>query len=62
MKFVILNVQHFVDRFEQPTQEGIGSDNIGNKLMQKMGWNTGEGLGVGKHGIKDPVQVNTTSS
>jgi RNA-binding protein 5/10 len=44
--------------YEQPTQQGIGSDNIGNKLMQKMGWNAGEGLGRGKHGIRDPVQAS----
>ena len=28
---------------------------IGQKMLEKMGWKEGEGLGTNKDGIKDPV-------
>ena len=46
----------------QPAQskpeEPIGSSNVGNKLMQAMGWKEGEGLGKSKQGITAPIKVN----
>jgi len=33
----------------------INEDNVGNKLLQKMGWKPGEGLGSSSDGIKDPL-------
>src|SRR3954451_15932896 len=44
------------ETFEQPTKFGIGEDNIGNRLLQNMGWKAGEGLGKNKNGIIDPIQ------
>ncbi|PKK71434.1 hypothetical protein RhiirC2_865607 [Rhizophagus irregularis] len=44
------------ESFEQPTKYGIGEDNIGNRLLQNMGWKAGEGLGKNKNGIVDPIQ------
>jgi RNA-binding protein 5/10 len=44
------------ETFEQPTKYGIGEDNIGNRLLQNMGWKAGEGLGKNKNGIVDPIQ------
>jgi RNA-binding protein 5/10 len=44
------------ETFEQPTKYGIGEDNIGNRLLQNMGWKAGEGLGKNKNGIIDPIQ------
>jgi len=41
----------------QPNRAGIQEDNIGNKLLQKMGWNAGQGLGRKGQGIVDPIQV-----
>jgi len=46
-----------VSRFEQPTAQGIKEDNVGNRLLQKMGWKGGEGLGKGSQGIVDPIEV-----
>jgi G-patch domain len=46
-----------LSRFEQPTASGIKEDNIGNKLLQKMGWQEGKGLGQRGQGIVDPIEV-----
>eukprot|EP00249_Psilotum_nudum_P020225 c27609_g1_i4 orf=158-556(+) len=35
----------------------IQADNVGHKLLSKMGWKEGEGLGSGKSGRSDPVQA-----
>ncbi|KAL4226607.1 RNA-binding protein 5 [Mactra antiquata] len=43
--------------FEQPTQAGIGSDNIGSKMLQKMGWSSGQGLGRSGQGIVKPIEA-----
>ncbi|CAG8605852.1 6040_t:CDS:10 [Funneliformis mosseae] len=44
------------ETYEQPTKFGIGEDNIGNRLLQNMGWKAGEGLGKNKNGIVVPIQ------
>jgi RNA-binding protein 5/10 len=40
----------------------ISEENIGNKLLQKMGWKAGEGLGAKKDGITAPIEVFFTLS
>lgn len=42
---------------EEPTKEGIRDDNIGNRMLQKMGWQEGQGLGKDNRGIIDPIVV-----
>ncbi|KAL5549779.1 hypothetical protein UlMin_005010 [Ulmus minor] len=35
----------------------IQSDNVGHKLLSKMGWKEGEGLGSSRRGIADPIMA-----
>ncbi|KAK2637072.1 hypothetical protein Ddye_031864 [Dipteronia dyeriana] len=35
----------------------IQADNIGHRLLSKMGWKEGEGLGSSKSGIADPIRA-----
>lgn len=35
----------------------IQADNVGHRLLSKMGWKEGEGLGSGRSGQADPVQA-----
>ncbi|XP_040994213.1 SURP and G-patch domain-containing protein 1-like protein isoform X2 [Juglans microcarpa x Juglans regia] len=36
----------------------IQADNVGHKLLSKMGWKEGEGLGSSKSGIADPIMAS----
>lgn len=47
--------------YEEPTKQGIGSDNLGNKLLQKMGWREGTGLGKSNQGRTDIIQAESRS-
>ncbi|KAG7280597.1 hypothetical protein CRUP_028323 [Coryphaenoides rupestris] len=46
-----------VINYEQPTKDGLNSDNIGNKMLQAMGWREGKGLGRNQQGITAPIQA-----
>ncbi|KAJ1911789.1 squalene synthetase-like protein [Tieghemiomyces parasiticus] len=35
----------------------IGSTNPGHRLLAKMGWQPGQGIGISRQGITDPIQV-----
>ncbi|XP_076045392.1 RNA-binding protein 5-like isoform X2 [Oratosquilla oratoria] len=43
--------------YEEPTKKGIGSDNIGNKLLKKMGWSDGQGLGKANQGRTSIIET-----
>ncbi|XP_029007000.1 RNA-binding protein 5 [Betta splendens] len=46
-----------VINYEQPTKDGLNSDNIGNKMLQAMGWKEGKGLGRHQQGITAPIEA-----
>ncbi|XP_012678112.1 RNA-binding protein 5 isoform X2 [Clupea harengus] len=46
-----------VVNYEQPTKDGLQSDNIGNKMLQAMGWREGSGLGRNQQGIIAPIEA-----
>lgn len=48
----------FCRNYEQPTKDGLNSDNIGNKMLQAMGWKEGKGLGRNQQGITAPIEVS----
>jgi len=41
---------------------GEDENNVGNKLLKKMGWSTGTGLGLSGEGRVDPVQTSMYSA
>ncbi|MBN3316059.1 RBM5 protein, partial [Atractosteus spatula] len=43
--------------YEQPTKDGLNSDNIGSKMLQAMGWKEGKGLGRNQQGITAPIET-----
>uniref|UniRef100_A0A7N6FEY1 RNA binding motif protein 5 n=1 Tax=Anabas testudineus TaxID=64144 RepID=A0A7N6FEY1_ANATE len=47
-----------VVNYEQPTKDGLTSDNIGNKMLQAMGWQEGKGLGRHQQGITAPISAS----
>ena len=46
--------------YNSPSQSGLTSNNVGNKLLQKMGWQEGQGLGKGNQGRTTIIEVNIT--
>ncbi|KAK4372186.1 hypothetical protein RND71_007570 [Anisodus tanguticus] len=47
---------------EAAERSKIQADNIGHKLLSKMGWREGEGLGSSKSGIADPITAGGVKS
>ncbi|CAN4110406.1 unnamed protein product [Withania somnifera] len=47
---------------EAAERSKIQADNIGHKLLSKMGWKEGEGLGSSKSGIADPITAGSVKS
>jgi len=43
-------------------QSRIGEDNVGNKMLQKMGWKDGLGLGKANQGRTEIIQTQARSA
>lgn len=43
-----------------PKEPAKDENNIGNKLLKKMGWSEGSGLGLSGEGRVDPMHVSNT--
>jgi hypothetical protein len=41
----------------QPTRFGIRKDNVGNQMLRRMGWKTGQGLGAEGKGITKAIRL-----
>ena len=52
--------QEHAKRIEE--QSKISSDNIGHKLLSKMGWKEGSGLGAGSSGMAAPISASGNSA
>ncbi|XP_071964419.1 uncharacterized protein [Antedon mediterranea] len=48
---------HQKDDLPASVDREIASDNVGRKMMEKMGWKSGETLGKDNTGIKEPINV-----
>lgn len=59
--YFILFFYYMCSNYEQPTKDGLNSDNIGNKMLQAMGWKEGKGLGRNQQGITAPIEVISAS-
>lgn len=46
-----------VDRKANLQALPIGQDNVGNRLLQKMGWSEGQGLGRSNQGRTNIIEV-----
>ncbi|KAK6631814.1 hypothetical protein RUM43_013878 [Polyplax serrata] len=44
--------------YEEPNRGGISAENVGNKMLQKMGWTEGMGLGRSNQGRTDIIQAS----
>jgi len=59
----------YIQAMEQVSQAGsksepaakIGEDNVGNKMLQKMGWKSGAGLGKNSDGRTEIIEVQARS-
>ncbi|XP_038871289.1 RNA-binding protein 5-like [Salvelinus namaycush] len=48
----------FYQNYEQPTKDGLTNDNIGNKMLQAMGWQEGKGQGRNQPCITAPITAS----
>lgn len=48
--------------YERPSQSGLASNSVGNKLLQKMGWQEGQGLGKSNQGRTTIIEADRRSA
>lgn len=56
-RYIAAREEVAASKYEEPTRQGIGSDNIGNKLLKKMGWTDGQGLGKANQGRTSIIET-----
>ncbi|XP_073991830.1 RNA-binding protein 5-like [Rhodnius prolixus] len=62
LKETYIKARQSTVNYEEPTKAGIKSDNLGNKLLQKMGWQEGMGLGKSNQGRTSIIQAERRSA
>ncbi|BES93249.1 RNA-Hypothetical protein protein [Nesidiocoris tenuis] len=62
LKESYLKAREAAINYEEPTKSGIGNDNLGNKLLQKMGWQEGQGLGKANQGRTSIITTERRSA
>lgn len=48
----------FVYIFYYVLMWAIDNEKIGQKMLEKMGWTNGKGLGINEQGMKEHVRIN----
>lgn len=61
-KEIYMKAREATVTYEEPTKMGLGSDNLGNKLLQKMGWQEGMGLGKKNQGRTSIIETERRSA
>lgn len=51
-------IKNLTSRSNEVPVMPIGSNNVGNRLLQKMGWSEGQGLGRKNQGRTNIIEVN----
>lgn len=60
--YIIVGLAPIIQVEQLANKNAIGSDNIGHKLLQKMGWKEGEGLGGTQKGITAPIKASAVAA
>ena len=51
------SLKQYSSSIVEPNRSDLNSNNVGSKMLKKMGWQEGGGLGKARTGITAPIQV-----